>query len=199
MQVAIDQFRLSLSHVRNLSLVHRAASEHSPGLDTTDVFRAQVVLVVSALDHYIHEVSRLGAIEVFTGKRSRTPAFNRARVTIEGVMIGLQNPSSVNWFENEIRREHGWQSFQSAEKIADAVRLFSNVQLWKRVAKIVGLDPNILKNQLRLTIDRRNKIAHEADMDPSYPGVRWPIDETLAKTTISFIEKIVEAIHNVVT
>jgi hypothetical protein len=199
MQVAIDQFRLSLSHVRNLSLVRQAASKSSPSLDTTDVLRAQVVLVVSALDHYVHEVSRLGAIEVFTGKRSRSPAFNRSRVTLEGVLIGLKNPGSVSWFEEEIRREYGWQSFQTADKIADAVRIFSNVQLWKRVAKLLGLHRDILKNQLRLTIDRRNKIAHEADMDPSYPGVRWPIDETLATTTISFIESVGEAIHKVVT
>jgi hypothetical protein len=198
MQVAIDQFRLGLLHVRNLGLVHKAALKTSARLDTSDVFRAQVVLVVSTLDRYVHEVSRLGALEVFVGKRPRTDAFERTRVTIEGVLLGLKNPQSVDWFENEIRREHAWQSFQTPEKIADALRIFSSVQLWKRVAKNLGVDPEVLKNQLRLTIDRRNKIAHEADMDPSYPGARWPIDETLATTTIDFIEKVGEAIHKAV-
>jgi RiboL-PSP-HEPN len=198
MQAAIDHFRLNLSHVRNLSQVHAAALRSSPGLDTSDVFRAQVVLVVGALDHYVHEVSRLGALEVFSGKRARTAAFDRARVSLEGVLEGLKNPGSASWLDEEIRQDHGWQSFQTAEKIADAVRIFSNVQLWKRVAKNLGLDPEILKNQFKLTIDRRNKIAHEADMDPSYPGVRWPIDEILATATISFIEKLGEAIHKVI-
>jgi hypothetical protein len=198
MQVAIDQFRLSISYVRNLSLVYQAASNASPGLDTSDVLRAQVVLAVSALDNYVHEVSRLGAMEVFAAKRSQTRAFRNTHVTLEGVLIGLRSPGSLNWFEDEIRREHGWQSFQTPDKIADAIRIFSNVPLWERVAKHLGLSAGTLKNQLRLTIDRRNKIAHEADMDPSYPGVRWPIDVNLATTTISFIESVGEAIHKTV-
>jgi hypothetical protein len=198
MQAAIDQFRLSVSHVRNLNLVRVAASKSSPTLDTSDVLRAQIVLIVSSLDHYVHEVARLGALEVFAGKRAAPPAFGRTRVTVEGVLTALKNPSSALWFENEIRREHGFLSFQTADKIADAIKLFSNIQLWKRVGKQLNQEPQRLKNQLRLTIDRRNKIAHEADMDPSYPGVRWPITDALATSTITFIEDLGEAIHKVV-
>jgi hypothetical protein len=45
------------------------------------------------------------------------------------------------------------------------------------------------------TRDRRNKIAHEADMDPSYPGARWPISETDVNKALDFIEQLCEAIH----
>ena len=55
-----------------------------------------------------------------------------------------------------------------------------------------------IKQQLNLIIDRRNKIAHEADIDPSYPiGNRWPIDEQSVNDAIEFLEKVVESIHNI--
>ena len=43
---------------------------------------------------------------------------------------------------------------------------------------------------LALIVDRRNKIAHEADMDPTSPGSRWPIDELLVQDVIDGLEQI---------
>lgn len=50
-----------------------------------------------------------------------------------------------------------------------------------------------------LVVDRRNKIAHEADIDPSFPGKRWPIDDVLVDDAISFIENIAETIYMIVS
>jgi hypothetical protein len=52
---------------------------------------------------------------------------------------------------------------------------------------------------LALIVDRRNKIAHEADIDPSFPGQRWPIDRAMVDDMVSTVEATVEAIHAVVT
>ena len=55
-----------------------------------------------------------------------------------------------------------------------------------------------IKQQLNRIVDRRNKIAHEADIDPSYPiGDRWPIDELLVNEAVDFIEQVVESIHKI--
>ena len=40
-------------------------------------------------------------------------------------------------------------------------------------------------------MDRRNKIAHEADMDPSFPGQRWPIVKRDVEDSIQFVEQLV--------
>jgi hypothetical protein len=50
-----------------------------------------------------------------------------------------------------------------------------------------------------LIIDRRNKIAHEADNIPHLPSARWPITVTLADEAVNFIEKLAEAIYKIVT
>ncbi|MDP8933613.1 MAG: HEPN domain-containing protein, partial [Cyanobacteriota bacterium] len=55
-----------------------------------------------------------------------------------------------------------------------------------------------IKQQLNSIVDRRNKIAHEADIDPTYNiGTRWNIDEVLVGNAVDFIEQIVESIHQV--
>ncbi|MDE5122675.1 MAG: hypothetical protein O4965_22525 [Trichodesmium sp. St19_bin1] len=47
-------------------------------------------------------------------------------------------------------------------------------------------------------VERRNKIAHEADIDPSYNiGERWPIDEDMVNDAVNFIEGVVHSIHQV--
>ncbi len=197
MKTAIDQFRANVSYVHNLSAIHAAIkSQTTSVIDLSDVLRAQVVMIVSALDHYIHEVVRLGMLEIYKGKRATAAGFQRFNVSMEGVTQGLTLPASSGWLENEIRTRHGWLSFQHPDKLADGIRLISDIKLWEEVAKDLGKTPKDIKEGLNLIIDRRNKIAHEADIDPTFPSSRWPIDELLVKDAVAFIIQVVEAIHS---
>lgn len=81
-------------------------------------------------------------------------------------------------FENAIRAQHSYATFQQPDKIVDAVRLFSNVSLWDAVAARLAITVKDAKNALALIVDRRNKIAREADIDPSFLGQRWPIEQS---------------------
>ena len=83
---------------------------------------------------------------------------------------------------------HGWLSFQHPDKIANAIRLVSTGDLWQAVALRRNEDVEAMKAQLCAIMDCRNKIAHEADLDPGNPGERWPID---------FIESTIRAIYEV--
>ena len=110
----------------------------------------------------------------------------------------LANSSqSEGIFENEVREKHSFFTFQQPDKVADAIRLFSDVALWDKVGQQLGLTGKAAKASLALIIDRRNKIAHEADVDPSYPRQRWPIDRSLVEDMLKTIEQIVYAIHSV--
>ena len=61
-----------------------------------------------------------------------------------------------------------------------------------------GLIPDNFKQELNAIVDRRNKIAHEADIDPTFNvDDRWPINEHLVNNAVTFIERVVEAIHNI--
>ena len=84
------------------------------------------------------------------------------------------------------------------DKIAEAFRLVSEVPLWRSVAQYLSIPEEDVKNRLRLIVERRNKIAHEADLDPSAPGTRWPIDSFMVTDAVKFLEKLGEAIKSLV-
>ncbi|WP_263975519.1 HEPN domain-containing protein [Leptolyngbya sp. 7M] len=115
-------------------------------------------------------------------------------VIASGVLNRLNNTS---WLEDEIRERLGYQSFQQPDKIADAIRLISDKKLWDAVATRLGKSAKDVKQQLSAIVDRRNKIAHEADIDPTFGiGSRWYIDEALVSDAVDFIEQVVESIHD---
>jgi hypothetical protein len=60
----------------------------------------------------------------------------------------------------------------------------------QRVRDLISLHNSI--------VYRRNKIAHEADIDPTFGlGNRWPIDELMVGDAVNFIEQVVEGIHQI--
>ena len=106
--------------------------------------------------------------------------------------------NNASWLESEIRERLGYLSFQQADKIADAIRYISDKKLWDEVAIQMTKPSKDIKQQLNSIVDRRNKIAHEADIDPTFNiGSRWNIDEVLVGDAVNFVEMLVESIHQV--
>lgn len=231
-------------------MIHNSVqAQVTPALDLSDILRAALVLTVSALDYYIHEVVTLGMLEIYRGQRPEPPitpnssrsAFDRFEISLGGArqerLIALtiadwleneiqQNESASfaensyslsdllpviqrgianrlnnsTWLENEIRESQSSESYQQPDKIADAIRRISDQQLWKEVGIKMGRKAKDVKDQLSSIVARRNKITHEADIDPTFGiGNRWEIDENLVNDAVTFIEQLVESIHQVIT
>ena len=196
----LEQFRENIIRVQTLGGLYDVLSQQTTStLDLTDLLRSQIVMAVSALDHYVHEITRVGMLEVYSGIRSQTPAFLRFQVTMEAALQGIGGvQGNDRWLDEEIRRKHGYLAFQHPDRIADAIRLFSPCQLWTSVADELNLEVEEVKTELQLIIDRRNQIAHEADLDSRTPGSRWTISAPDTERIIDFIQNIGEAIYVVV-
>jgi RiboL-PSP-HEPN len=200
MQPAIDLFRISIARVRDLIAVHNSLkAQASSVLDLSDMLRAALVLAVSALDYYIHEVVRIGMLEIHRGQRPEPPAFSGFQISLGNARAGINAGQNIDsWLEDEIRQRHSYKSFQQPNAIADAVRLICDKKLWEEVSINMGSPAKDIKQQLSLIVDRRNKIAHEADIDPTLSlGNRWPIDELLVNEAVDFLEQVVESIHKI--
>lgn len=211
MQSAIEIFRVSIARVRDLIAVHNSLkAQASSVLDLSDMLRAALVLAVSALDYYIHEVVRIGMLEIHRGQRPEPPAFSRFQISLGSARAGINAGQNIDswleneirhidsWLEDEIRQRHSYKSFQQPDAIADAIRLICDKKLWEEVSINMGSPAQDIKRQLSQIVDRRNKIAHEADIDPAYGiGDRWPIDELLVNEAVDFLEQVVESIHKI--
>ena len=248
MLLALEQFRVSIARVRDLIALHHSINAQSTNaLDLSDILRSALVLSVSALDYYVHEVVTLGMLEIYRGQRpepqpsrnSSQSAFSRFQISLGGAKEDrrislninswlesdiqdysgsefLEQPhliselipiisdrlqlrlSQASWLESEIRQRLSYQSFQQPDKIADALRLISDKKLWDEVSERFERPAKEVKQQLIAIVDRRNKIAHEADIDPTFNiGNRWSIDEDLVTGAVDFIEQLVEGIHDI--
>jgi len=196
MKAALEQFEANLARARTLSgFAESLRAITTKAVDVADVHRAALVLGVSALDHFVHEFVRLGMLEVNRGERPATETHLSFKVPITSVKAGFSDPSQDDWLNEAVREAHSWQSFQHPDKIADAIRLVSDIKLWNQVAKEIGLDSKAVKTRLITIVDRRNKIAHEADMDPINPGEQWPINSALVKDALDFIDCVVQSIY----
>lgn len=198
MQQALNSFKECIERARHLGGLFSALSRLvTPVVDSSDLLRAQIVLAVSALDYFIHEITLHGMIETFEGNRPATDAFLKYKVSgsVCLAMVGQE----VTAFMNDVKERNSFLSFQQPEKIAEAIRMFHGQPLWRGVAVRLGNSESTVKDQLRLVVERRNKIAHEADIDPSFPGVRWPITLQDTMDSITFIERVGQAIFDEVS
>jgi hypothetical protein len=193
----------------HLSALHAyIAMNVSAVLQPDELLRSEWVARVSALDLYIHELIAQRMIEIFEGRRAPCPGYLRFQVSNE-VLDRIRNatdPSvSSAAFDLEVREKLSRLTFQDPEKIAEGVRLFSEIELWNEVALALGASPadkkksaRILKRDLSLVIQRRNKIAHEGDLQPTASREPWVIKQSDVAYVADLIEKIVRAIDFVV-
>ena len=196
MQAAIEQFRNNIQRARSLGAVYQALNAQTTQmLDLSDLLRSEWVMAVSALDHYVHELVKLGMLEAYRGFRPQTDAFSRFQITLGSALQAVNSPGNQEWLEDQIRARHGHLSFQTPDNIADAIRLISEVPLWNDVAAQLSRTPQDVRERLRLIVNRRNQIAHESDINPSYINTRWPIDFDQVDGAVTFIENLTEAIH----
>jgi hypothetical protein len=191
MEVSI--FKQNITYARDLVATASALkAQVTAAINTDDLLRSALVQGVSAFDHFVHEEVRARMVATQLGQHQRAKGYVRFRVSLASVGTALA-AGGASWLEEEIREQHGYLSFQQPDKVADAFRLVSDVSIWAEFAKQLGMSPDDIKRQLKLVVDRRNKIAHEADTDRTPPRSRYPISEAMVRDSLDFLEKIVDA------
>jgi hypothetical protein len=133
---ALDQFRISIARVRDLISIHNSVKAQStPALDLSDILRAALVLSVSALDYYIHEVVTLGMLEIHRGQRlepnptsnSSQSSFSRFQVSLGGArQERLLAVDISSWLENDIRQNQGISFLQQSHMVSALLPVISN-------------------------------------------------------------------------
>jgi len=200
MKSAKQHFQNNIIRVKNLGAIYKAINSQITNiLDLSDILRAQYVMLISSLDHFIHEVVRIGMLEIYNQKRKPTKAFKEfifsldKKILFEKAIMQEKNDEWLNW---QIRYRNGFKSFQQANKIEEAMLLIDEESIWKSISLITNQNYKDLKNKLDLIVNRRNQIAHEADIEPIYKELRDIYIEDI-ENSIEFIEFLVEKIYQI--
>lgn len=193
-----------------LAIAYSHTSKNFTGaFKAEEILRAEWVARVSALDLFIHEVIAQNMLLIFQKNKPISLGYNRFTLP-HRVVDSIRDPSSTptdaeRFFNLEIRRQLGFQTYQHPNNIAEGIKFVSDIELWNKVAlhngattKTMQTNARNIRNQLEAIVDRRNKIAHEGDMQPSVPRTPWPIDHGQLITVRDFISSLVSAINVVV-
>lgn len=201
----IEFFELAWERCDHISAIHAyIANNVSGAVEPDELLRAEWVARLSALDLYVHELVSQRMLEAFLGQRRPATAFLRFRISNE-TLVRIHSASTITdkaaAFDLDIRTQLARETFQSPEKIAEAIRLCSDIELWNEIAIQLGATQSTknsqakaLKKSLSLLVERRNKIAHEADLQPSLPRNPWPIAQNDLHEVSTLVEQIVRTI-----
>jgi hypothetical protein len=147
-------------------------------------------------------------VEIFEGHRGPSPAYQRFRVsndTLERIRKATTTQEATAAFDLDVRNQLALNSYQDPERIADGVRLCSDIELWNEVAVKLGAtqvtkvdEAKDLKRELSIIVRRRNQIAHEGDLQPTAIREPWPITQPDAAQVRGLVEKIVRSINSLV-
>lgn len=157
---------------------------HTGVLDTTDMLRAAVVLCVSAFDFLIYETFCIEVLHRYRGRRS----MSRFHIPFDVTIVDPSEAEAI--IENHVRETNSYKSFVDPRRYSDAMGCFVSAP-WDRMAAKLGRDPSLLKQRVRAIYRWRNRIAHEADINPVLAGVElWPIEKRDVIDAINDFEEV---------
>lgn len=183
-------------------------AQATAALQPDELLRAEWAVRVSALDLYVHELVTTHLVGIFTGARPACPGFGRLQVSADA-LIRIQNAPTLSdraaAFELEVRTRLSRVTYQTPDDIADGIRMVSPCSLWNEVALKLGASTSTvtavagdLRKKLSIIVDRRNKIVHEGNLQPTVPRIPWPISRSDLADVTSFIASVVGAIDAIV-
>jgi hypothetical protein len=199
MKTALDQFHQEIQRVRNLIAIYDyLIADPQNSHDASDILRSCIVLGISALDAFIHDVVRIGMMQILRDERPQTQAYKGFKFTLQQIRFD----SGYSWLERRVYEENEEKSFQNPHAIAQAIKHIWDPEkkdLWKEVSKeLSDISEDQIKQRLKLIVTRRNQIAHEADMDKDIPiPMKRLIESKDVKENIDFIENLANVMYEV--
>lgn len=201
MHNSVALFNLNLAQSRNISALHDylSTSIAIPG-SFDDLLRSQLVYAVSAFDKLIHDLVRIGMVGTFMGVRPATSKYLADPISMQVHMDIMQAtvPPKEHIFEQALFRKFKTVSFQEPAKVADGLSyVWEESQKWQKIAAVLGVTDHTARTTLKVIIDRRNAIVHEADIDP-LTNSKISIAKVESEGGLDFLQSCGNAIANLV-
>jgi hypothetical protein len=198
---ALTLFRANIEDAKNLTALYEYLENSitSP-LSFEDLLRAQIVYSVSAFDKLIHDVIRIGMLEIFDNRRPSTPKYLTESISIltYNELISATIPPKEYIFEQAIFKKLKTFSYQEPSKVAEGLSyIWEEKQKWQKISLRMNMDEKTVKTTLKLIADRRNSIVHEADIDPT-TNQKYSINKAECEFITNFLSICGEAIVNLV-
>ncbi|MFR0040662.1 MAG: HEPN domain-containing protein [Lachnospira sp.] len=194
----VNRFKSNLLSIRSqFELVEQLKVENN--IQYKDILRSQIVFLDSALDFFMHEVTKYGMVQIFQGVWRKTERYNNFTIRLGEISDVLRNPEQENWFLDIVNDSYAEDTFMSADAVIGQLNLIG--VKWQSVADRAFYEQGSTtptKDKFKYTLNalfrRRNQIAHQADRLHE-TGVKIDIEREDVEKYITDIEKIVISIY----
>ncbi|WP_399888382.1 hypothetical protein ACGH7X_25545 [Streptomyces sp. BBFR51] len=204
-----EAFATNLSYARRMVKAGRMLSPfRSPTIDIDDFYRAAWVQAVAAIDHWLHE-EVLRRVAELTAKDSpeMPPQLRRYELPLHRVEAVRRGEVTLSEAVVEhLREKLAVQALQHPGKISEVLRLVTEKKVWYEAAGCINqhffqgrttFNEKKLRSRYLEITQRRNRIAHDADLVDGDLKQRRAIDEAEVTDAIDWIERIALAIAHV--
>lgn len=195
-------FQRNIKEANELSAVydHLSNAISIPG-QFEDLLRSQIVYAVSAFDKLMHDLIRIGMVQIFEGVRAQTPKYANEGIPLQHLpsLVPGSIPPPGARFEELVREKLSVLSFQDPSKVSDGLSfIWIEPQKWQVIAHKLGMTDKDAKRDLKLIITRRNAIVHEADIGP-VTNIKQAITKNEAANASAFLLALGNCICDLVT
>lgn len=194
-----NRFTNNLSSIKaQFELVEQLKAEGN--IQYKDILRSQIVFLDSALDFFMHEVTKYGMVQIFQGVWAKTERYDNFSIRLGEISDILRNPEQENWFLDIVNDSYAEETFMSADSVIGQLNLIG--VKWQSIADRAFYEQGStiptkdkFKSTLNTLFRRRNQIAHQADCLHE-TGAKIDIERETVEKYICDVEKIVFAISD---
>lgn len=196
MSSPLKSFEKNIESIKMLDNIYKYFSNQLHAIDLSEILRAELVLLVSAFDCYIHDIVKHGMLEIFNGQRETNSKYSDFRIPlsfVQQIILADNDLQKKQLIEAAIKNVNSKNSFQSPANIDNTLQIISVKNIWGQIKDDIEMEPCDIKHKLGIIVNRRNKIAHEADIDSITDEKTEILHEDIIDS-IGFISKVTNAI-----
>lgn len=163
------------------------------------VLRSQIVLLVSAFDFYLHELTKIGVNKIFEKEWEPSSRYENISLKLKDVVRIIDDEVEADWFIAFINEYYSKVTMVSYDSFKDQMNLMGlkMSEIAKPIFTEAGSsEPPVekMKKAVNELFNTRNIIAHQSNRN-HHDAKNCPIPKGKVDEYIENIVKIVEAIH----
>lgn len=197
-----QHFDESLAMLRNQTSIAHGFYENRNVEEAKYIWRTQIVLLESAYDFYLHEITKYGLCRIYEKQWDETPKYKNININMETLSEALISNGSLDWFLKFTNDHYSIKTLTSYQSFRDQCNLLGID--YREIADEVFYDRNSrksteekLENVITELFKRRNRIAHQYDCEYA-DAEPQNIDEKTVEDFLQRISEIVDSIYRAV-
>ena len=92
-------------------------------MEGENIWRAQIIFLASALDFYMHELTKYGLCEIYDENWEKTDKYNNLQINMRVIEVALKSGKDIDWFLEYMNSYYQAITIVSFESVKEQLNL----------------------------------------------------------------------------